>query len=103
MELKMPTPSNGEISSACRLERSQIASRVSADIGGKSGNRKVDASRVRVQRVQNIHEVGGKRPYGAFFPEGMMRMNKFSFMSSPGRRHPASHGAGPLRACGGAA
>lgn len=27
--------------------------------------------------MQNIHEVGGKRPYGAFFPEGMMRMNKY--------------------------
>jgi hypothetical protein len=27
--------------------------------------------------VQNIHERGGKRPYGAFFPEGMMRMNKY--------------------------
>jgi hypothetical protein len=77
MELKMPTSFNGEISSACRLWRSQIASRVSADIGRISGNCKVDASRVRVQRVQYIHEVGGKRPYGAFFPEGMMRMHKY--------------------------
>src|ERR671915_780801 len=52
MALKMPTSSNGEISPARRLWRSSIASRVSSDMGGKSGSCKVDASRVRFRECR---------------------------------------------------